>query len=666
MRAYHRSPGGLLTRRNVLYGGGLVVVSATASGCSLFGTDPDEDSPRGDKGPEAPMLAEQVEAGTLPPVEERLPVAEDRLVVEPTDRVGVYGGTWRTAITGPADGPWLHRTVGYEPLLRFNREWTDSIPNVAKSIEPNADASEFTVTLRQGMKWSDGTDLTTADVLFAYENVVLNRDITASQPATLARGADPAEIEALDDYSFVVRFTGPKPLFPYDMARQVDGNRLVYHPRHYLEQFHIDFNPDAEEEAQADGYDGWVARFNFLGNVFNFQWENPDCPTLNAWIVVDPISEGTVALFRRNPYYWKVDPDGSQLPYLDEVRYEIIPEADAMLLRAQNGEFDFHFRHFNNLENRPVLADNQEQGDYQILDMESTYSTDMAIAFNLNHDDANKREVYSNRDFRVALSHAINRQRLIDTAWQRIGEVSQPAPRPESRFYDEEFATQYTEYDVDLANQLLDDAGYDQRDGDGYRLGAGGARIEVVIDVASDALISFWPDAMTLVAEDWEAVGIRAIVNSVPRDTWQANLNDFVYDATVWIGEGGRGDEFIAVNWYLAAGPAGGAYFARRWSDWYNSRGTGVDAEEPPDIVKQQQDLYDRFQAEPDEANRDDLFRQILEIAKEQFWGIGTVRSPGPYAIVHNRLHNVGGPMPDASTFDTPAPAAPEQWYIEE
>jgi peptide/nickel transport system substrate-binding protein len=666
MKAYHRPlPRSLLTRRNVLYGGGLVVVSATASACGVFGTDPDDDGPGGDKGPEAPMLAEQVEAGTLPPVEERLPVEADRLVLDPTERMGVYGGVWRTAVTGPADGPWMHRTVGYEPLMRFNRDWTGTVPNVAKSIEPSPDASEFTVTLRQGMKWSDGQPLTTADVLFAWESVTLNTDLNPAVPATLSRGGEPAEIEALDDLTFVVRFSGPKPLFPYDMARQVDGNRLVAHPRHYLEQFHIDFNPNADEDAQAAGYDNWIAWFLALGTYFNFQWDNPDLPTLNAWTVVDPLSDGTVVLFRRNPYYWKVDPEGSQLPYLDEVRYEVIPEADTMLLRAQNGEFDFHFRHFNNLENKPVLAEAQETGNFQILDMQNTYGSDMMIAFNLNHENDNKREVYQNKDFRVALSHAVNRQRLIDTAWQRAGEAHQVAPIQQSKYYDAEFATQFLEYNVDTANQLLDDAGFDERDGDGYRLGPGGDRIEVVVDVANDALISFWPDAMTLVAEDWEAVGIRTTVNSIPRDAWTANLNDFSYDATVWAGEGGYGDEFVAVNNYLAAGPAGGAYFARRWSNWYDTRGTGPEAEEPPGIVRQQQDLYDQFLSEPDEAARDDIFRQILQIAKEQFWVIGTVRGQ-PYAIVHNRLHNVGEGLPDASTFDTPAPAAPEQWFIEE
>lgn len=669
MNTNHRSPH-RLTRRGVLYGGGLITVSVTASGCGLFSTDPDtDDRVGGAKGPEAPMLAQRVEAGELPPVAERLPV--NPMVVEPTDRIGAYGGTWRTTITDGADGPWLHRTVGYEPLMRWNREWTEALPNVAESIEPNEDASEFTVRLREGMRWSDGEPLTTDDVTWGYEYVLKNRDLFPEHPGTLQRLGEPAEVEAIDDLTFVVRFNGPKADFLTDMARQVDGQQLIYYPRHYLEQFHIDFNPDADEEAQEADFDDWLARFNFLGTPFSQQWENPDLPTLNGWVVVNPIGEGTRTLFERNPYYFKVDPEGSQLPYLDQVRYEAIPEEETKLLRATNGEFDFHSRHFNTLENRPVVVENQEQGNYRVLELESTYSTDLAIALNMNHEDEAKREVYQNKDFRVALSHAINRQRLIDTVWQRQGEPTQPAPRPESRFYDEEFATQYTEYDPDLANQILDDAGYDQRDGDGYRLRPDGERITVSVDVPTDGLIPFWVDAMTLVVEDWQAVGINANVNAVPRDTFEARMDDNppAHDANIWVGEGGRGDETREVRWYMAAGPAGGAYWAREWSNYYDSRGEpdNEPVEPPPPVVLEQHQLYDDFLAEPDPDTREEIFRQILAIAKEQFWAIGTVRSPGVYAIVHNRLKNVGeDPLPESSLYNTPAPANPEQWFIEE
>ncbi|MDB1090060.1 ABC transporter substrate-binding protein [Streptomyces sp. ACA25] len=658
-----------MTRRVLLRNSAfLALVTTSASGCSLLSTDPDQTSEGGGggaKGKEAPMLAERVKAGTLPPVEERLPA--DPLVLEPTEGMGAYGGTWRSAVTGGADGPWLHRTIGYEPLMRWSRDWTTQIPNVAESITPNDDASEYTIALRPGMRWSDGEPLTTADVEFGYQHVTLNRDLVQGHPETLARGEDPAELEIVDEHTFLIRFTGPNALFLPNMARTVDGDRLVAYPRHYLEQFHADFAEDAGSKAQAAGFNTWEEYFNSLGNDWGVLWTNPDLPSLKAWICTDPLDRGSVARFERNPYYFKTDPEGSQLPYLDDVRYEVVPDPETMLLRAQNGDFDFHSRHFNSLENRPVLAESREKGDYRFIEFESTYSNEMAIALNLNHADEAVREVYQQKDFRVALSHAIDRQELINAVWQRQGEPYQVAPTPESRFYDQEFAEQYTEHDPELAEDLLDSLGYDSRDSDGYRLRPDGQRISITVDVAEDALVTVWVQGMEQVARYWEAVGIQTTVNPMPRENFEVRLGDNKQDASVWTGDGGRGDEISSPLWYFPHSTNAGSDFARHWANWYRTRGQGPDAdtEEPPEVPRRQMALFDELLSEPDEDARDEIFREILALSKEQFYAIGTVRVPGSYGIVSNRLQNVGGPLPDSPTYNTPAPAAPEQWYFE-
>jgi peptide/nickel transport system substrate-binding protein len=644
------------------------LVTASLSGCGIFSTDPEKKgngAGGGAKGKEAPMLADRVKAGTLPPVGERLP--ENPLVVTPTEQIGQYGGTWRTAISGTGDGPWLHRTIGYEPLMRWTRDWSGIEPNVAESITANADATEYTVQLRKGMRWSDGEPLTTADVEFGYQHVLLNRVLTQGHPGVLATGDDPAEVEIIDEWSFLVRFAAPNPLFPTNMARQVDGDRLIAFPKHYLAQFHGDFAEDAESKAKAAGYNTWEEYFTYLGHDWGVLWTNPDLPSLKAWICTDPIDQGTAGRFERNPYFFKVDPEESQLPYLDEVRYEIIPDAETMLLRAQNGDFDFHSRHFNSLENRPVLAESQEKGGYTILDYEGTYSSEMIISLNLNHADEAVREVYLQKDFRVALSHAINREELINAVWQRQGEPHQAAPVAESKYYDEEFAKQFTEYDPNRANQLLDNLGYDRRDRDGYRLRPDGTRISVTVAVADDALVTVWVQAMEQVARHWEAVGIRTVVDPMPRENWEVTLGDNRFDASVWTGDGGRGDEILAPLWYFPHSIGAGSDYARHWANWYRTRGTGpeADTEEPPAAPKRQMELYDELLREPDEARRDELFTEILEISKEQFYCIGTVRVSNAYAIVSNRLKNVGGPIPEAAAYNTPAPASPEQWYIE-
>ncbi|SDL75395.1 peptide/nickel transport system substrate-binding protein [Glycomyces sambucus] len=653
----------LLTRRGVVLAGG-AALTASAAGCSFFSTDPESENGGGDKGPEAPMLAERVDAGDLPPVEERLP--KEPLVVTATDEIGAYGGTWNSAITGPSDGPWLWRTVNDGHLLERSRDWTEIRMNVASAFDANADASEFTITLREGVKWSDGTPLTTADVEFAYADVNLNAELTTAMPAELSSlDGTPAELEVVDDYTFIVRFSGPKPLFRDDMAAGVSGQRFTMYPRHYLEQYHIAYNPAADDEAVAEGYDGWVSRFTALGNLWNFQWENPDLPSLLPWICKKPVSDADYALFERNPYYWKVDEDGSQLPYLDEVRFNIIADVETMFAHAVNGDYEFHSRHFNDNAHRADAVDGEEAGDYTIVDLEGTYSSDMNIAFNLNHADPAIRKIFQDKQFRIAMSHAIDRQELIDVLWNRVGEPTQAAPRPESDFYDEAFATQYTEFDPDLANQTLDAAGYALAGG--VRTAADGTPLEFTASVADDALLgTVWLDALDMVKDMWAAVGVTLHVNGQPRENWQAGIDENAYDLTVWTGDGGAIDETTAVQWYMCAGPSGGALFARQWSSHYTLNGA-EDAEmleAPPAHVTAQHDLYDQFLAEADPAARAEIFTQIIAIAKEQFYAIGTVRGQGSWAVTANRLRNFGGPMPENPTYGTPGPANPEQWWL--
>ncbi|GAB4002018.1 hypothetical protein GCM10029992_39080 [Glycomyces albus] len=450
------------------------------------------------------------------------------------------------------------------------------------------------------------------------------------------------------------------------MAVGVSGQRFTMYPRHYLEQLHIDYNENAEQEALDEGYDSWVARFTALGHLWSQQWENPDLPVLLPWICKKPISDAQSAEYERNPYYWKVDEEGSQLPYMDSVNYAIVSDVETMFAHAINGDYEFHSRHFNDNAHRADAVDGEANGEYKVVELESTYSSDMNIAFNLNHRDAALREIFSDKQFRVAMSHAIDRQELIDVLWNRVGEPSQPAPRPESRFYDEEFATQYTEFDIDLANQILDDAGYELSGS--TRTAPNGTPVEFTVVVADDALLgTIWIDALDMIKGWWAEAGVTMNINSQPRENWQNLINEFDYDATVWTGDGGHIDEHTSCYWYMAAGAGGGAFFGRQWSELYSNGSTQEDlVVEPPAPIEEQWDLFNQFKSEADPAARDELFKQILEIAKEQFYAIGTVRGQGAWAIVADRLKNVGGPMPENPSYGTPGPAAPEQWYITE
>jgi peptide/nickel transport system substrate-binding protein len=637
-------------------GGATMLVVATGAGCDLLSTQAEGggggSAAAGPKGKEAPMLARLVEKGELPPVEQRLP--QNPLVVEPNDRVGVYGGEWRSATLGVADWPWLGRTVGYENLTRWSVDWSEVIPNLAERYEVSEDAREVTYTLRKGLKWSDGEPFTADDVVFAQN------DIFADPKLYPDGGADPGRAKKHDDRTFTISFRDPNALYvQYDLLHY----QIVSKPLHYLKKFHKKYNPDVDALAEEEGFDSWIALLDSKAGITDSAlfWQNPDIPVMYAWKVVRPLGSSGRMTLERNPYYWKVDPDGSQLPYLDRVAFEVIADEQVMLTRALNGDFSMHMRHFNTLQNKPVLARNRKRGGYDFFDSKPSEMNTCLIALNLTHEDSAKRELFRTRDFRVALSHAINRDEIIDVVYQQQGEPWQAAPRREVPFFHETLAKQYTEYDVDKANSLLDGAGFDQKDGDGVRLGPGGRPIRFTVEVATD----FRPDqidALDMVSRYWKKVGVDMNVKAEDRSLFYERKEANKHDAVVWPGDSGLLDAMLDPRWYIPTNRVESAHGVL-WARWYDS--DGADGEEPPESVKKGFALYDRLLATPEKKGQYDMMRRILDIAAEDFLVMGLNLSPRGYGIVANDFHNVPGSIYDAALYNNPAPTNPEQYFVQ-
>jgi peptide/nickel transport system substrate-binding protein len=624
------------------------------SSCGFFSTAPavDDDAATADATNEAPMLAALVQGGQLPSLAERLPA--EPVVVQPHAEVGVYGGEWRSAVTGVGDWPWLGRTVGYESLTRWSTDWSQVVPNLAESWEYNADATQLTYRLREGLRWSDGAPFTSRDIEFALNDVLSHPEVS---PEAVN---DPGRVTVVDDTTFTITWQEPNALF---YASDIYNYQIVNKPRHYLEQFHIAYNPNAEQLADEQGFDSWIDMLDIRAGVSNssLTWQNPELPTMNPWRVVAPLADSGRVVLERNPYYWKVDTEGNQLPYLDRVVFDVVPDREVMLTRALNGDFDMHSRHFNTLANRPVLAENRERGGYRFFEQTPSEMNTNMIAFNLTHSDENLRAVFSNRDFRVAMSHAINRQEIIDVVYQGQGEPWQGAPRRESPFFDEELAKQYTEYDPALAAEILDRAGFPRRP-DGTRAGPDGNPIAFTVSVAT----GFRPDqidAMELVVRQWAEVGVTARLQPEDRALFVERKENNEHEVSVWSGDSGLTDVLYDPRWYAPL-HNGESAFAIPWAQWYRSEGTDERGQEPPPAARRQMDLYDRVQATPDQAQQYDLMRQVVTIAREQFWAMGIGLSPPAYGIVGNDFHNVPESMPSASNYNDPGPTNPEQYFL--
>jgi peptide/nickel transport system substrate-binding protein len=280
---------------------------------------------------EAPMLAERVAGGELPPVAERLP--KDLAVWEPVHEIGRYGGTWRRGFTGPGDAENGNRINASDQLFLWDETGAFPVPSLVKGLEVNDDMTEFRLLLREGLRWSDGHPFTADDFLFWYEDIYQNPDIVTEQLSELAVGGQPGRMEMVDDFTVAFRFDQPYPLFADTLAgnSQIDGGQSLrqfqgrstggYAPRHYLAQFLPKYTPveELEAAARAEGFDSWVARFHAKKDWLS----NLELPTVGPWRTVQPINTPTWVL-ERNPYYWAVDTAGNQLPYIDRIVMSLV------------------------------------------------------------------------------------------------------------------------------------------------------------------------------------------------------------------------------------------------------------------------------------------------------------------------------------------------------
>lgn len=661
-----------ISRRHFMQLSATAAISTVAIGCTtseqpaVESTTSNQESPGqsnlepavpGQKFQEAPMLAELVRAGELPPVDDRLPV--EPMIVETVDGIGQYGESWRGG-TAEVNGNFYIRNGGYQQLLRWTPEWDAIVPNFAEWFEVNDDATEFTFKLREGIRYSDGQPLTADDIMFWYEDILMNEELTPQPQRWWTANDEPVTVEKVDDHTVVFKFAGPNGLFIKNITR-TNSERTCHYPQHYVKQFHANHNPEIDALVEETGQDSWLTLFNNRTEP-HF---NSELPTLRPWLFTEELGETTSrVVLERNPYYWKVDAEGNQLPYLDQYIVELVTDVEILVLKAINGELDFQERFISAPRNKAALFDSMDSGDFHFYDLTPTTVNEMIIQFNMTCTDPVKREIFSNKDFRIGMSHAINRQEIIDLVHVGQGEAWQAAPRPESRFHHERLAKQYTEHDIDLANEYLDKTGWTDRDSDGYRLGPDGNRITFVMDV--DQARTTYVDALEVIVPQWKAVGVEMLINTMERSLWEVRVRGSALDfhASAHRFGGGSGDAVILDPRYYLPINSGSSIYGKAWAFWYNGVNPEA-AEEPPESIRRAMELYDQISLTGDDDEQLDLMMQVLDIAADEFYAIGTVLEPNAFGVVTNRMRNVPAVIPNSWIYPTPSPYNPEQFWVE-
>lgn len=636
----------MLTRRTALTGGLTLALAAAGRGPA---------DAQGAAARDPAFLAERVRGGQLPPLAQRLP--ENPLVVRPLQEVGRHGGVWRQAMRGSAD-ILLDTTIGYTRLVRWNREWADVEPEVAEKVDVSADAREYVFTLRKGMKWSDGHPFTADDILFWYESVLMDREVTPAVPRWLTSGGKPVVVRKLDDARVAFVFDGPQGMFLKNMATNLGADILCAAPAHWLKQFHRRHNPNIDQVVAAERASDWRQLFT---NKITFpnRWRDVNRPVLDPWRLTAGYVGNQRVVAERNPYYFKVDTAGNQLPYFDRVVYDVIEDNQALILKAINGELDMQNRHLDTTDARPLLVQNQQRGRFRLFNAQPAWSNALMIMLNQTTKNALLRPVFRNKDVRVALSLAINRAELNDLIYAGQSRAWQAAPRPDTVLFDERMALQFTEFDVARANTLLDGAGLARKDAEGFRLLSDGSRFSFPVDVLTTNRIQI--DALEVIRRYWRVLGVDMQVRPLERSLAFARLQANNHDANCWIGGGGYDQlGLLDPKWYFPHEFE--SSYATAWGIWFQNP-NAPNAEEPSAPAKRQQELYVELQRKPTTAEQLAVMKQILEITREEFYIIGTNMEPDRFGIVRQNMRNVPERMPNTFFYMTPGPTQPEQFY---
>jgi peptide/nickel transport system substrate-binding protein len=585
---------------------------------------------------EAPMLKEKVVAGELPPVIERLP--EEPMVVEPAEKIGKYGGTLRGPATQPVHGGWDVVEMRAQFLLRVAPDYKTIVPNIAKGWDFSEDFKTLTIYLRKGMKWSDGFPFTADDFLFFYEDVLCNEKITPAISSDFKPGGELMKVEKVDDYT--VRFTFTVP-YPSILTKFASGLAYrCFYPKHYLQKYHINYNPKANELAKEEGYSSWSQMFSAHGIIQGI-WELAtipiDFPTVMPFMGKEVDSFGNI-YYVRNPYYWKIDTEGNQLPYIDNSVRILVEDNEIQNLKGIAGEYT-NFG-WGELRSLPVYRENAEKGDYHVVLMEYARGNEMVFFFNLTHKDIGLREIFNDIRFRQAMSLAINREEINQLIYFGQATPRQGTVHPSVSFYEPWMGEYMAEYDPEKANELLDEMDLIDTDGDGYRERSDGKPL--VLDLHVAPAEPAWEKINELVENYWRELGIKIDYKLIDRsynlerlragdfavNSWAIdNTNDFAFYATGinnfddWDGQGSY--KPIAIL----------------WDSWFDTNGEkGI---EPPEVVKDIHNKVDKIKMTSYGSEEyEKLGKEMITEYVKNLFIIGTIGMPMQPVLIKNSLKN--------------------------
>lgn len=609
---------------------------------------------------ESPVLRELVEEGALPPVHQR--TGPQPVVMDAVDGIGNYGGTWYRVASSEGDVGVITWRMSGGHLLRWSPLGYPLRPHLAKRWEANEDRTEYTVTLREGLRWSDGHPFTTDDIRYWWEQEVLHFDF---RPGPMMVRGERGTVEIVDHLTVRFRFPYPHALFAENMA-----TNAFWSPRHYLEPYHPETGDPELREAmrRVQGVQTDRAAY-FRLNAFR----NPERPQMWPWVMrahqTTPPFE-----FVRNPYYYVVDTAGNQLPYLDRVLFDVRSE-NMISLTAASGDISMQLRHIR-FDDYTLYMEESVRNGFQVYHWFQGTRSAFTVFPNLNRrvdpnqPDTRWKHKYLNKlEFRQALSLAINRAEIIRADFHGQSEPAQIDPGPESPFHHPPLFHAFTDHDPARANELLDAIGLDQRDGEGFRVFPDGTRMTLYLNVTDYT----GSGPSNFLIDHWATVGVRVILREQARSLWQRLQSSLQHDLTVWSGESEFHPLIEPRNFVPTVMHS---FHAPGYAAWFNLGGLHGNplveerplAIEPPEggAIRRNMEILDAARAAPTLEDQVEVFREALQNAAENLWTISIGTPPPQLVIVQNGFRNVPRNAITGASYHTPANAGIETYFYDD
>ena len=581
---------------------------------------------------ESSFWAQEVNAGSLPHVQDRIPSEPLVVDLEAKGRsFGRQGGTLRTLISRTKD---VRQMVvyGYARLVGYQPDYTLA-PDILAAVDVE-EGRKFTLHLRPGHRWSDGMPFTSDDFRYWWENVANDPDITPSGPPDFMIVDNRlGKVTFPDEHTVVFEWQIPNPNFLPLLAQA--SPPFIYRPAHYLSQFHKKFaDPDAlVEKVKAARVKSWAALHNKRDNMYKF--DNPALPTLQPWINSSD-KDSSRKLFVRNPYFHRIDSRGVQLPYIDVVQMTVVG-GGLIAAKANAGEVDLQARGLDFPDVAILKKGEADGGKYRTLLWANGAASQIAIYPNLNFADPVWREVMRDVRFRRALSLGIDRRMINRALYFGLASEGGMSALSQSALYNDDNTHAWSMMNLAHANALLDDMGLTDRTPAGLRKLPDGRPMEFVIETAGER--SEEENALAIIADTWRDLGIRLIMRPLDRDILRNRIYAGRTMASVWFGwDNGLPGPSTSPS-YLA--PTNQEFFA--WPMWGQYYQTVGQAGSPPDMqpAKRLMLLANDWNHTDDPQGREDIWKRMLAIHAEQQFAIGVLAEAPQPVVVSNDLMNV-------------------------